>query len=97
TPTTTLSGRIYAVNSRLQLNSNPQGIGTSPTTGIIEAIPLSLTEQRRYEAGVPISQLQVGAATFIPAANDPDNLRKADFFSGALIFTQRPNEKFGYT
>ena len=97
TPTTTLSGRIYAVNSRLQLNTSPQGIGTLPATGIIEAIPLSLAEQRRYEAGVPISQLQVGAATFIPSANDPDNLRKADFFSGAIIFTQRPTEKLGYT
>jgi len=97
TPTTTLSGRVYAANSRLQLNNNPQGIGILPATGIVEAIPLAITEQRRYEAGVPISQLNVGAATFIPAANDPDNLRKADFSSGALIFTQRPTEAFGYT
>lgn len=97
TPTTTISGRIYAVNSRLQLNNSPQGIGTLPATGIIEAIPLSLTELRRYEAGVPISQLNIGAATFIPAANDPDNLRKANFFSGAMTFTQRPTEAFGYT
>jgi len=97
TPTTTLSGRIYASNSRLQLNNSPQGIGTLPATGIIEAIPLSLTELRRYEAGVPTSQLNVGNATFIPAANDPDNLRKANFFSGAIIFAQRPTETFGYT
>jgi len=96
-PTMTLSGRIYAVNSRLQLNTSPQGIGTPPATGIIEAIPLALAEQRRYETGVPISQLNVGAATFIAAPNDPDNLRKADFFSGAITFTQRPIEKLGYT
>jgi vitamin B12 transporter len=96
-PTTTLSGRIYAANSRLQLNNSPQGIGTLPATGIIEAIPLSLSELRRYEAGVPASQLNVGTATFIPAANDPDNLRRANFFSGAVIFTQRPTERFGYT
>ncbi len=96
-PNTTLSGRIYAAKSRLQLNNSPQGIGTLPPTGIIEAIPLSLTELRRYEAGVPTSQLNVGNATFIPAANDPDNLRKASFFSGAVIFTQRPTERFGYT
>ncbi len=97
TPTTTLSGRIYAANSRLLLNNSPEGIGTLPATGIIEAIPLSLSELRRYEAGVPTSQLNVGAATFIPSANDPDNLRKASFFSGAVIFTQRPTETFGYT
>lgn len=97
TPTTTLSGRIYAAKSRLQLNNSPQGIGALPPTGIIEAIPLSLTEQRRFEASVPTSQLNVGNATFIPAANDPDNLRKADFFSGAIVFAQRPTERFGYT
>ena len=97
TPTTTLSGRVYAANSQLQLNNSPEGIGTLPATGIIEAIPLSPTELRRFEAGVPTSQLNIGAATFIPAANDPDNLRKANFFSGAVIFTQRPTETFGYT
>src|SRR5882724_5107029 len=96
TPTTTVSGRIYAANSRLQLNNSPQGIGNLPPTGIIRAIALSPEEQRRYEAGVPPSLLNVGAATFIPAANDPDNLRKANFFSGALLFSQRPTERFGY-
>src|SRR5688572_13294678 len=75
-PTATLSGRIYAARSRLQLNNNPEAIGTLPPTGIIEAIPF---------------------VTFIPGANDPDNLRKANFFDGAVIFTQRPAETFGYT
>ncbi|HZI49390.1 MAG TPA: TonB-dependent receptor, partial [Pyrinomonadaceae bacterium] len=59
--------------------------------------PLSPAEQLRFEAGVPTSQLNVGSATFIPAANDPDNLRTANFFDGAIIFTQRPTESFGYT
>jgi iron complex outermembrane receptor protein len=36
-------------------------------------------------------------STFIPGANDPDNLRKANFFDGAITFTQRPTETFGYT
>jgi vitamin B12 transporter len=97
TPTTTFSGRIYAANSRLQVNNSPLGIGNLPPAGIIEAIALSPDEQRRYEAGIPTSLLNVGAATFITAANDPDNLRKANFFSGALIFSQRPTETFGYT
>ncbi|HKV36803.1 MAG TPA: TonB-dependent receptor [Pyrinomonadaceae bacterium] len=97
TPTATLSGRIYTANSRLQLNNSPEGIGNLPPTGIIEAIPLSPAEQLRFEAGVPSDQLNIGNATFVPAANDPDNLRKANFFDGALIFTQRPTESFGYT
>ena len=97
TPTATLSGRIYAANSRLQLNNSPQGVGTLPATGIIEAIPLSRAEQLRFEAGVPPSQLNVGNATFVPAANDPDNLRKSSFFDGTINFTHRPAEHFGYT
>ena len=96
-PSATLSGRIYAATSRLQLNNSPEGIGNLPPTGIIEAIPLSPAELRRFEAGVPPSQLNVGAATFIPAANDPDNLRKANFFSGALNFSQVLTDTFGYT
>ncbi len=96
-PTATISGRVYATNSRLQLNNNPEAIGTLPPTGIIEAIPLSITEQRRFEAGVPPSQLNIGSATFVPAANDPDAVREADFFNGAVSFSQRPVETFGYT
>ena len=97
TPTATLSGRIYAANSRLLLNNNPQGIGILPATGIIDAVPLPLAEQRRFEEGIPDSQLNIGNATFVPAANDPDNVREANFFDGAVIFTQRPTESFGYT
>ncbi|HSS21125.1 MAG TPA: TonB-dependent receptor [Pyrinomonadaceae bacterium] len=93
-PTTTLSGRIYATNSRLQLNNTPEGIGILPPTGIIEAVALSHEQQRRFEAGLPVAP---GGATFVPNANDPDNLRKANFFSGAVIFSQRPTETFGYT
>jgi len=80
TPTATLSGRIYAATSRLQLNNSPQGIGTLPATGIIEAIPLSPTELRRYEAGVPTSQLNVGAATFIPRRTIPTTCARRTSF-----------------
>lgn len=97
TPSTTLSGRVYTANSRLQLNNNPEGIGNLPPTGIIEAVPIPDEELRRYEAGVPTSRLNIGNATFIPAANDPDNVRKVNFFSGALVFSQRAAEAFGYT
>ena len=95
--TATLTGRIYGARSRVQLNNSPQGIGNLPSTGIIDAIPLSLDQQRRFEAGVPTNQLVIGSATFVPAANDPDNLRTSNFFDGALIFNHRPNTTFGYT
>ncbi|HEY6801954.1 MAG TPA: TonB-dependent receptor plug domain-containing protein [Pyrinomonadaceae bacterium] len=96
-PTSTLSGRIYGANSRVNLNNSPDAIGTVPATGIIEAVRLPISEQRRYESGVPISSLNVGNANFIGAANDSDNLRKASFFSGAIAFTQKPTETFSYT
>lgn len=97
TSTATLTGRIYAVNSRADQNNSPEAIGILPATGIIEAIPLAPAEQLRFEAGVPPAALNVGSATFVPAANDPDNFRKANFFNGALIFNHRPTEAFGYT
>ncbi len=36
-------------------------------------------------------------ATFIPAANDPDNIRASDFLSTLLLFEHRPSPAFGYT
>lgn len=97
TPTAALSGRIYAMTSRLQLNNTPEAIGILPPTGIVNAIPLAPAELLRYESGVPVSQLNVGPATFIPSANDPDNEREAHFFAGAVTFSQQPTDAFGYT
>ncbi|PYV40125.1 MAG: hypothetical protein DMG06_21140, partial [Acidobacteria bacterium] len=95
-PTATLTGRIYAADSFLQLNTSPQTIGQLPPTGVIEAVPLPLDRLERYEAGTALSQLAVGTATFIPSANDPDSARRANFFSGALTFSQQPTSRFGY-
>lgn len=96
TPTTALSGRIYATTSRLQLNNSPETIGNIPPTGIVEAVPLAPAELRRFEAGVPASQLNIGNATFIPGADDPDNLREANFFAGSINFSHHPTDTFGY-
>ncbi|HEY3132352.1 MAG TPA: TonB-dependent receptor [Acidobacteriota bacterium] len=95
--TTAFSARIYAVDSFLQLNTDPEAIGSLPSKGILAAIPLSRAELRRYEAGTPLAQLNVGNATFIPSADDPDNRRKAHFFAGVVTFDQRPSKDFGYS
>jgi vitamin B12 transporter len=96
-PTITLSGRIYAGTSFVQLNNSPDVIGTLPPTGIIDARPLSRAELRRFESGVPKAQLNVDGATFIPDANDPDASAANRFFSGAITFDHRPLEAFGYS
>ena len=97
TPTATLSARVYASDSFAQLNEEPQAVGPLPAGGVVDARPVSRDELRRYEAGTPLSQINLGDATFLPAANDADFSRAARFFSGAVTFAQRPTEAFGYS
>jgi len=96
TPSASLSARIYATDSFSQTNESPGAVGLLPPTGVVQAIPLSSSELKRYESGVPASQLNLNGATFIPSANDPDFRREARFFSSIVTFVQRPNETFGY-
>lgn len=95
-PTMTLSARLYASDSFVQLNSSPNTVATLPS-GIINAVPLKGSEYNRYLNGTQPTALSVGNATFIPDANDPDNSSNANFFAGSLVFTHQPFEKFGYT
>ncbi|HST51932.1 MAG TPA: TonB-dependent receptor [Pyrinomonadaceae bacterium] len=97
TPTATLTARIYASDSFAQLNTDPQVVGVVPASGIVDARPVSRSELRRYNSGVGISQLNIGDATFLPGANDPDDSRAGRFFSGAITFAERPTESFGYS
>ncbi|HZG51066.1 MAG TPA: TonB-dependent receptor, partial [Pyrinomonadaceae bacterium] len=96
-PTATLSARLYAADSFAQLNEDARPVVAALPPGVVRAVPLARSELRRFENGTPDFQLTNGAATFIPSTNDPDAARAARFFSGALLFTQRPTESFGYT
>jgi iron complex outermembrane receptor protein len=97
TPTATLSAHVYASDSFAQINEEPQAVGAIPAAGIVEARPVSRAELRRYESGVALGQLNIGGATFLPAANDPDSSRSGRFFSGAVVFAHRPSDAFGYS
>jgi iron complex outermembrane receptor protein len=98
TPTASLGVRLYAADSFAQLNEDARPVaGTTLPAGVVRAVPLSRAELRRFETGTPASLLTNGAATFIPSTNDPDAARAGRFFSGALLFTQRLTESFGYT
>jgi iron complex outermembrane receptor protein len=94
---TTISARIYAADAFLGLTESPQVVGILLGSGIVDAEPLAQDQLDRYEAGVPVPELDLGAANFIPSANDPDNTRETDFVSLAVSFEQRPSETFAYS
>jgi vitamin B12 transporter len=92
-----LSARIYAGDSFGFVRLSPRSLGTLPPTGIVDAVPLSLDEQHRYETGTPIAKLALDGATILPATFNPDSTRAGRFFMGALRFQIRPSERFGFT
>jgi vitamin B12 transporter len=92
-----VSARIYAGDSFSFVRLTPRSAGTLSPTGIVNAVPLSLSEERRYEAGTPLAQLAIGSATFVPGALNPDSTRAGRFFTGALRYTFRPSERFAFT
>lgn len=96
-PSIRLIARIYAGNSFTKVMGDPDVIGDASGNGIINAIPLPTSQFRLYEAGVPISQLIAGDATFIPAPDDPDSTRAARFFTGALILDAQPAPQVDYS
>ncbi len=93
----TISGRIYAGDSFGFVRLSPRSIGTLPPAGIIDAVPLSLSEEHRYESGTPIGQLAANGATFLPAAFNSDSTRAGRFFAGALKLSVRPSDRLGFT
>lgn len=96
-PIAWLSARIYAGDSFGFIRISPRSLGVLPSRGIIDAIPLSLSEEHRYESGTPLAQLALGSATFLPAQFNPDSTRAGQFFTGALRFTLRPSDRIGFT
>jgi vitamin B12 transporter len=77
TPTLSLTGQIFGGRSRADLNLSPFAAPGQPSTPpAISAVPVSLDNQHRLEAGLP---LLGSGATFVPDLNDPDSTRDAHF------------------
>jgi iron complex outermembrane receptor protein len=95
---TNLSARFFVSDGFVRLNTSPNTIGTLPVSSAqpVDAIPLSPAELKRYENGTPTGSLNIGNATFIPDADDPDNFQKSQFFSGQFAFNQVINDKFSF-
>ncbi len=94
---TNISGRFFFSDAYVRLNSNPNYIESAftgiPVTTIVDAIPLTREELRRYENGTPLAQLNRGNANFIPDANNPDNFQRSKFFNGQIVFTHAFSDK----
>ncbi|CAA9395639.1 MAG: Outer membrane vitamin B12 receptor BtuB [uncultured Pyrinomonadaceae bacterium] len=87
---TNISARFFVSDAFVRLNSNPNFIGAALPVSmrtIIDAVPLSREELRRYENGTPLAQLNRGGANFVPDANDPDNSQRSRFFNGQAVLT----------
>jgi iron complex outermembrane receptor protein len=96
-PTVQLAARLYAGNSFTKVLGDADVLGNATGAGIVNAIPLSPALLRLYEAGTPITALNTGDATFIPAPDDPDSTRAARFLTGALILTGQPSSVLDYS
>jgi len=94
---TQIVARFFGGNSFSKVQTGPQLIGDTASLNVVTAIPLAPSQLSLYEAGVPLSQLALGNANFIPSADDPDSTRVARFLDGALKLEGHPTARFGYT
>ncbi len=96
-PSMQIVARFYGANSFSKVQTGPQLIGDTASPDLVSAVPLAASQLRLYEAGVPLSQLAIGGANFIPSVDDPDSTRVARFLDGALKLEGHPGARFGYT
>ena len=84
-PNVTLSGRFWGTNSFARLTESPSFsediLANFPAAGRVPARALPVTQLELFEGG---QAFDVGNATFIPGALDPDNRRESSFVAAAL-------------
>ncbi len=97
-----LTGRVYAGDSRVRLNESPYAApgltGLAPGT-LLPAVALPLDRQRAFERSgqrITAAALTGSGVNFIADLDDPDNRREAGFVSTALTFAQRFNDAASY-
>lgn len=95
TPNIRVGARVYSNTGYLQRNSNPVPVdGAVPdASGIIPAIPLSPSQLRRANAGLPY---EIGNATYIQDLNDPDASLDSDFTSALFTLNHQVTSKLSY-
>jgi vitamin B12 transporter len=107
TPNLSLATRLFGNSAYLAATDSPftvtspsdiarflPGFVPPPAGGVIDAVALSLDQQRRIENGLVVTDR--GAANFISNLRDPDNRRDSNYLTTAVIFNQRINDAFAY-
>jgi len=96
-PSIRLTARLYGADSFSKVLGEPDLLGSPSGLGIVNAIPLPPTLVKLFQNGTPLSQLNTGNATFIPAPDDPDYTRAARFVTGALILNGQATPALDYS
>jgi iron complex outermembrane receptor protein len=96
-PKVRLTARFYGADSFSKVRGEPDLIGSPSGLGIVNAIPLAPALVTLYQNGTPLSAMNAGNATFIPALDDPDSTRDARFVTGALILSGEASTALDYT
>jgi iron complex outermembrane receptor protein len=96
-PSVRLTARLFGADSFSKVLGEPDIIGSPSGLGIVNAIPLAPALVKLYEEGVPLSQINSGSATFIPAPDDPDYTRDARFVDAALILNGQATPALDYS
>jgi len=96
-PSLRLTARLYGADSFSKVLGEPDLLGSPSGLGIVNAIPLSPTLVKLYQNGTPISQIDTGNATFIPAPDNPDYTRAARFVTAALILNGQASPSLDYS
>ena len=96
-PSIRLTARLYGADSFSKILGEPDILGSPSGLGIVNAVPLSPALFKLFETGTPLSQLNIGNATLIPAPDDPDYTRDARFVSAALILNGQASPALDYS
>ncbi len=96
TPNVQLIARFLGSTSFSKVNTSPQAIADYPN-GILPAIPLTGPALAQFNAGIPLSSINTGSATYVPSVNDPDSSRDGRFETGGLTLLGQAKPNLGYT
>ena len=96
-PSIRLTARLYAGDSFSKVLGEPVLLGSPSGFGVVDAIPLAPALVNLYQNGTPLSSINTGNATFIPAPDNPDSTRAARFISAALIMNGQVTPVLDYS